>query len=389
LKIPSCLPTAGVLFLAAWSAGGRAADSDFTEGLPGLESHAFVSQGYIKSTGNNYLAKSKAGSFNFSEVGINFTKQLRDDLRMGVQLFARNLGASGNLDAKMDWFYLDYRHSDYLGIRFGRVKLPFGLYNGTNDVDAARVPVLLPQSIYPTQNRQYLLAQTGAELYGNTGRGEAGSLEYRVYGGTIFLDLPTAAGSSVQTRDLNVPYVVGGRLLWSSPVDGLQLGATLQALRLDTTFVAGSALPFSIRIPVRQWVGSAEYAKHDLLLATEYSRWDVRITGSSNVALIPNSEVTSERAYVMAAYRLNPWIQPALYYSVLYPNADHRRGLANHLNDLSATLRFDVNTFWLVKLEGHYMEGTAGLNSALNDNIPLGKLAKKWTMFFVKTTGYF
>ena len=97
----------------------------------------------------------KRGSFEFAEVGINFTKALSDRLRLGVQLFARDLGPIGNYDAKFDWFYLDYRLSDWLGLRAGRVKLPFGLYNEINDVDAARVPILLPQSVYSTRNRDY------------------------------------------------------------------------------------------------------------------------------------------------------------------------------------------------------------------------------------------
>ena len=28
-------------------------------------------------------------------------------------------------------------------------------------------------------------------------------------------------------------------------------------------------------------------------------------------------------------------------------------------HDVAATLRFDINSHWLVKLEGHYMTGTA------------------------------
>jgi hypothetical protein len=42
---------------------------------------------------NDYLARDTAkGSFEFSEIGINFTKGLPERLRMGVQLFAQDLG---------------------------------------------------------------------------------------------------------------------------------------------------------------------------------------------------------------------------------------------------------------------------------------------------------
>ena len=68
------------------------------------------------------------------------------------------------------------------------MKLPYGLFNEVNDIDSARVPVLLPQSVYPQQARSFLFALTGGELYGFARSPEAGALEYRLYGGTVHLD---------------------------------------------------------------------------------------------------------------------------------------------------------------------------------------------------------
>src|SRR5262249_16875206 len=152
-----------------------------------LQIHGFVGQGALKSTDNNYLADSKRGSLEFSDIGINFTGQLTERLRVGMQLFARKLGSVGNFDAKTDWFYLDYDWREWMGSRAGWVKLPFGLYNDTSDIDSARVFVLLPGSIYPVNNRDVLLAQTGFELYGYAGLNGAGGLDYRLYAGTIFV----------------------------------------------------------------------------------------------------------------------------------------------------------------------------------------------------------
>ena len=76
------------------------------------------------------------------------------------------LGTLGNFNVKADWYYLDYRVRDWLGVRAGRLKIAYGLYNDVSDIDAARAPALLPSSVYPFTNREYLLAQTGGELYG-------------------------------------------------------------------------------------------------------------------------------------------------------------------------------------------------------------------------------
>jgi hypothetical protein len=365
------------------------ADGDTPDGSLMPQIHGFASQGFILSSGNNFLARSKSGSFEFSEIGINFTSQPTDKLRVGVQLFAQKLGPSGDYNAKMDWFYLDYRWTDWLGFRAGRTKLPFGLYNEVNDVDQARVPILLPQSVYPAQNRNNLLAQTGVELYGRFDVGAAGILDYRLYGGTIVFSLPAPTpGSPIQVVDVRTPYLAGGRLMWETPLEGLRVGGSLQALRLDLQLLAGQA-PFDYRIPATLAVGSVEYAIHDLLFAAEYSRWFVSAE-SSRPDIYPSTSLTvSERGYGMVSYRFASWFQPGAYYSAYFPDVDHRAGRANRQHDVAATLRFDLNEHWLLKLEGHYMSGTASLSTTLNDNVPLANLERNWAVFLAKTTAYF
>lgn len=402
--------------LCALPAYAQAEDSsDGANPLP-IEIHAFVSQGFIKTTSNNYLAEnSKHGSFEFSEVGINFSKQLTDRMRVGMQLFTHDLGPLGNYRTRFDWFYLDYRFWDFFGLRAGRTKLPFGLYNESSDVDAARVPVLLPQSVYPVSNRDFLLALTGGEAYGLVPLPSAGRLEYRLYGGAVFYDTADATSALSNVRG---PYIFGARLMWQTPLEGLQLGASAQRLRLDGDAVLppeqiaqlqmAGQLPrdfsgsLKFQIPATLGVASIEYSAHDLLLASEYSRWWVSL--SSTVPSFSVPETVSERFYLMSAYHVTPWFTPGVYYSVLFNNVDDRKGVnppygtlpgtpplgrAAYQHDLALTVRYDLNAFWLVKLEGHYMHGTAGLNSALNGNQPLSSLTQDWGAFLVKTTAYF
>ena len=314
--------------------------------------HAFVSQGYFRSTKNNYLIEeSTHGSFEFTEVGINFTQLLTDDLRTGIQLFARQLGKDGDFRARMDWFYLDYRFADWLGIRAGRTKIPFGLYNEVNDIDSARVPILLPQAAYPTINRNLLLAQTGVELYGYRALGIAGGLEYRFYGGTLFADPPVLPPGSVLNK-YQVPYLAGARLIWETPV-GLRLGGSVQALRINVNATvpgAAGAPPFTLEedVPFRLWFASAEYSLRDLQLAAEFGHWhaDADITG------LPRTSVTNQRFYGMASYRAAAWFWPGVYYSSLLTDIHKPLTRDNYQHDFAATLRFDINPYWLVKLEG-------------------------------------
>jgi hypothetical protein len=376
----------------------QAQDDELPEEAP-LEIHGFVSQGFIKTTENNYLGDSERGSFEFTEVGLNLTKSLSDDLRVGIQLFARDIGPLGNYQPQFDWFYIDYRFADWLGLRAGRTKLPFGLYNETSDIDAARVPVLLPPSLYPIQNREFLLAQTGAELYGLVPLGAAGDLEYRLYGGTIYLDTSNA---SVALKDFQVPYMAGARLHWLPPVQGLTLGGSLQTLRLDLDYTPtaeengfyamAGLLPedyagtVSLRAPIKLWIASIEYQLEDLVLASEVGA--TRIDLESSLLNSDRSELT-EGFYAMASYRVRPWFTPGVYYSLLRVDVANRSGRAEHQHDVALTLRYDLQAHWLLKLEGHYMHGTAGLDPRLNDGIPRGKLREDWAVLLVKTTAYF
>jgi hypothetical protein len=370
-----------------------------------LEVHGFLSQGFIKSTANNYLADSKQGSFAFTEVGINFTKDLTDRMRTGVQLFARNLGSIGNYSAQFDWFYLDYRVADWFGIRVGRTKLPYGLYNETSDVDVARVPVLLPQSVYPTEDRDYLLAQNGGEIYGFVPIGAAGELNYRAYGGTLFID-PVYEGLGATLKSVTTPYIVGGRLMWGTPLAGLRLAGSVQVTRLDlgitvptadvTALSAAGAVPagfdggLTAKVPAILWTTSAEYSTGDLLVTAEYGRWHTKIEDSSLPVLVANTRATSERFYLMGSYHVASWFTPGLYYSVLFPHvADRSSDRSMYQHDVAGTLRFDINAHWLLKLEGHFMHGTAALNSSLNGNAPLDTLTRDWGLFLAKMTAYF
>src|SRR5882724_233482 len=382
-----------LLMSSALLAAPRALAASIGSGDEGLalEVHGFASQGFIFTLGNDYLAdRTTKGSFEFSEIGINFTTDLTDSLRMGVQLFAQDLGPTGNYNAKADWFFIDYRWRDWLGLRAGRLKIPYGLHNEIQDIDSARVPVLLPQSVYPLQGREILFAQTGAELYGFLRSRSLGALDYRAFAGTIFLDRNnlTPPGAAFDL-DFKVPYVVGGRILWETPLDGLRLGGSIETARLDTTAFVPGIDPIKIKSHSLLWVGSAEYSIGDLVLTAEYAR-PSSSQSSNNPAASPPLDATSERGYLMASYRVAPWLQPGAYYSVLFPDIHHREGRENRQYDVAGTLRFDINTHWLVKLEGHYMAGTAGLLDSLRINPPDITTAERyWAAFFVKTTAHF
>lgn len=381
-----------------WSRSGAAQASP-------VEIHGFVSQGFILTSENEYLAKSKDGSVEFSEAAVNLTHSPMENLRLGFQLFAHELGPTGNYQPQFDWYYMDYRFADWLGLRVGRTKMPFGLYNEVNDIDVARVPILLPQSIYQVDHREYIYAQTGGELYGDVHLGAAGSLEYRAYGGTLSLEGAPPPPPGVLETNGSVAYLYGGRLLYMLPVDGLLAGVSGQSLRLDSDIAFDPALqagleglglltpgvtyPTPIKWRVRRWIASLQYAAHDLDVSAEYSRWYGAFINSPGPLLLP-PHIVNERYFIMASYRIAPWFTPGAHYSAYFANVENRDALGQYQRDWAVTTRFDLNAHWILKLEGHLMRGTGRLdNRALNDGRPTDTLPQNWAAFLIKTTAYF
>jgi hypothetical protein len=380
------------------------AELEILDPEPLLEIHGFVSQGFIKSTEHNYLVPSERGSFEFTEVGINFTKQLTDDLRVGMQLFAHDLGTLGNYQPQFDWYYLDYRLWDWLGIRVGRTKMPFGLFNEVNDIDAARVPILLPGAVYTAIDREALLAQTGVELYGRVSLDLAGALEYRAYTGTLFL---ASENTGAAFTNLHVPYMFGGRAVWFTPLDGLEIGGSVQRYRYQMDFLltpeqrgrleaamllpAGSTEPVRLRQAEWRWIASLQYQLQDLFVAAEYTR----VTADTETDPFIGSPRTKSIAtgwYALASYGVTDWLTPGAYYSLRDLDFDGLTGPTSYQHDLAATLRFDLNAHWLVKLEGHYMHGLGALDPATNDAADrpaLNGRQQDWGLFLIKTTAYF
>src|SRR6267143_2244232 len=113
---PRCVPVAALALvaLATGRPAGAAIELGLPGGLPPLQIHGFISQGFLLTSANEYLADSSKGSFEFSEVGLNVTLPATDRLTLGLQVFSRKLGPIGDYRGALDWYYLDYHWRDWL-----------------------------------------------------------------------------------------------------------------------------------------------------------------------------------------------------------------------------------------------------------------------------------
>jgi hypothetical protein len=373
--------------------------------LPAILIHGFVSEGGFVSTSNDFIGASSRGSLKFLDAGVNFSVQPLDQLRVGLQVVARRVGTISEDTPRLDWAVIDYRLQSWLGLRAGLIKIPLGLYNEYEDIDSARTAILLPQSLYPIRNRDALLSHIGFALYGNLGLGAAGELDYQAWTGTLTIPRSALQITNATLDAVDAKYAAGGQLFWHTPLEGLRVGASfVQAsidfdLRLDSNavmqLVAMDLLPAGSdgKLVVSQrpdtfWVGSAEYSIGAWLFAAEYAR-SLMHQQTTLPELIPTIDQDSERFYGMVTYRLSPLFELGTYYSVLHPDVHDRTGKSSKFSkrflafqrDLAATIRFDVNDYWLWKLEGHFIDGAADLDSTRNPHPH-----RYWGLFLARTT---
>lgn len=350
--------------------------------------HGFISQGYLISDQNDYFfADTEDGTFEFNEIGINFTIQPTDQLRVGAQLISRDLGRFGDNEVKLDWAFGDYRYRNWLGVRAGLLKLALGLYNQSRDIDFVRTAIFLPPSIYAESRRETQESILGVGIYGDL----PGRIHYQVQAGKLDIDADSGVSEEL-SLEIGVPTAFfevetddrtyGVHLDWEPPLDGLRLAGTfIDEVNWDTRTPGPT-----FRTEAYTWILSAEYIRGNLLLAGEYRQQPIEIFVDGQSI----SAFTEEQFYVMANYRFTDGFEAGSYYSVFFEDTDDRDGDDSAaagqprelawFKDWAVTARFDINPSWIVKLEGHFFDGLLTMAASDPDAEDTGFL------FAVKTT---
>jgi hypothetical protein len=389
-----------------------------------LHIHGFVSQGFLYTTKDMpFLAKDSGdGTFDFNEMAVNFSANPMDNLNLGMQLYAFDLGDVGNDSVEVDWAFGDYSLRDYLGVRVGIMKIPFGLYNEVRKVDMVRTSVLLPTSVYPEWFRETFARMKGVGLYGTL----PGDISYQAMYGDVNIKgdgglaegmsiLMSSLGMEVNNVDTNFAYA--GKLQWESPF-GLKLAASYYALdglqmymdrnidlpAMVTGGLAGLTSPMKGNIefnePVESFVLSAEYMTDRLTLASEYTETELDFTIDIITTLDPaivaamqipprvSIKTTFQGYYASIAYRILDRLELGTYYSELYYDKSDHNGREYEktynkpdynawLKDICLSARYDFSPSWCGKLEAHLMDGSF---------FSMSSKRKDWALYAAKVT---
>lgn len=374
-----------VIACAAWLSGNvlGAADDPFAD--LNLETHGFVSFGYLKSWGNNWHGETLDGTDEFWEAASNVIARPMDHLRLGAQLFVRDLGVYGNGKVELDWAYADWRQIDAFGVQIGRVKIPFGLFCESLDVDAGRTPVFLP-AVYPTRAREILLSTDGMKLYGTMG-----AFDWAMYGGQRQLENDGDFASYfafltglTSVQSIEADSLIGGMLHWYTPVDGL--AARVSLARLDDLELTGArpGVTVDLRIPY-YWGGmfSLIYEQGPLTLCAEYQRYyaDNHLTFTSGLGTSQMvEEYRADGAYLSGTWQWRRWLS---FYGAVegtWEDPTDRHG-DDYVQSLIAAVCLLPTAHWSLKAEFRFNHGTLGVDPQLNTNV-----VDDWQVLALKTT---
>jgi hypothetical protein len=363
---------AGAIALAL---GAIPAEAQSLEDL-NIQIHGYATQGFLYTTNNNiFTTSSGAGSPAWTEAVLNVGAQPIPKLRVGVQARYFLLGNFGN-QITLDWAAADYKANDKFGVRFGKVKIPAGLFNEIQDIDPSYMWSLLPQSIYPLTSRNSVLAEFGGVVYGTVKLGPAGKLEYRGWDGDEVIGEDDGYWVTQREEGLNLPNGLGGissgaALHWKTPLRGLMAGASVShSNNWHAVITAGGGALSGTESLHATYTPSffAKYEKDKVMVAGEYSK----VSGSGGIAFTgaPNDPFVYDIHpwYGMASYKVTAKLSAGVYQGQ-YVSKTGALGPSKYSKDWTVSGRYDFNQFLYAKAEQHFIKGTAeGYDLTLNPN---------------------
>jgi hypothetical protein len=298
---------AAAALLVAFCSAARADDDRFSL-------HGFGNQDYSKSTANSFEQSGPTGTWDNNFLGLVMSASINDKSKVWAQL-----QANSTENPRLTWMFVDYQVTDDLNVHVGRVKFPFGIYNEFIDTRALQMSVGKPLA-YSLEADLTYDAYNGIGIDYSVNLPQSGRLLIQGFGGNIFnpenpIYTPPYPNQfqlgnfEAVTNDL---HVVGGKLTWETPIDGLRLLASVNQTKVITTPGGGQ-------------FGNEQGAENRAILSVDFARERVDVKAEFNYHKYPGLEgFADERShawYIQAALPMNAWTPYTRYDSVV-TNAD-------------------------------------------------------------------
>jgi len=337
--------------------------------------HGFAAQAYALSDGNNYVGDSLDGSLDFYELGLNGSAGL-GPLTISAQGLVRRFGEQDDGDLRLDYGFLDYRAFSSMdataGVRLGRVKNYYGLFNDTRDVVFTRPGIVLPSSVYfeGAGIRSILFSSDGGQLYGGYGFGD----HYASLNVTLARD-DTASrqekrilfgGGTNIPGDIQINDLVVARLMdeWGGGTWRAALSYVHGRIEID----AAPGVPVSGYLDADVYVASLRHSSERYSITAEYA-----LTAVDGVA-DPGGKIQtrSDGVYAQLDYRVADEWTGMLRYDLYFPDRNDRDGRdyeaetggdphSRYSRDLTVGVNWLPDPHWGVWAEYHWIQGSAAV----------------------------
>lgn len=393
---PCVLALCGSVFAQPWATNG------------------VITQGIFHTSDNNIYGQSADDvSFDFTEVSLNGSYRSPVNARLSGQVIYRHAGAQFD-DVAIDYLNVDAQltnndnHAG--GLRGGRVKVPYGLFNESRDVAFTRPSIYLSQSIYfDLTMRETLVSADGffpyLSLFSDAGRwdielgfgqpkaanfdtlqvlGERG--DYTLEEAALYRILYTSPMASVQAA---ISGIYADDIIYTNSFDIRDFGispiniggATIDSIELDASFKSHLTV-LSVQYAIQSYTFTLEYGtiKVDTKsVNVSVGGFFARLVQQELPELLAGINVRTESIYAQIEKRFNRQWAVNLYIDHLYSDRDDREGELVEANRLGRGYsRFakaaGLGVHWTprwnisVRAEVHYIDGTAWLNDQENAN---------------------
>lgn len=397
-------------------------------GVGDIRVKGFLNQGYINTSGNNYLGETQAGSFDFGEVGLNLYYRPINRVYFSAQVSSRNVGDhdSGEDDFRLDYgligFNLFSNNSYDASLRLGRFKYFYGLYNDIQDISSAIPGVMPPQIMY----YEYVLPDLtidGVQLNQSFRFDDIGSINFdMLYGKSIADEQENEENAFNNFLIMYYPYSAGAtgevssfdgfgalRIQYLTPDNSLLIGyihtlndgsATLDAANSIYKFRgvdSAHADMLALEYISDNWIFTSEYR-------TKFTKRQTEITYLPlNLYSNTDDEYRTEAYYFQFRYQLSEKFETLLRYEAYFVNKCDRDGSKwaksignpsiNHYmysKDWVVGTKYDINDSLSLKSEFHVLDGAilnyAAASIGATDNDISNGLDRYWNMFLLELT---
>jgi hypothetical protein len=310
-----------------------------------LEIHGYGHEGYLLTNGNKFLGADSKGTFDYNAMALLFSVKATDDLTIWTQIF-------GSLnDFRLDWAFVDYKFNNNLSVRGGQIKTPIGIYNEIRDIKYLQLSTIEPL-IYQEDLKLAHEAFRGASVVYNQDL-PAGRLSLDAYGGQQ-VDFEEDA-------DLSFRNLVGGRLTYYTPVNGLRVMASGYTSRADMTEDGVTDSGHN-----NLWMGSVDYHDYGVDLKAEYGRTKLHHINRSGY-------------YVQGGYTFFDKLTPFVRYDYLTTDRSMDDDPSFYQKELTFGVGYKFNSYVAAKLEDHIIRGYA--MPVVTGEVAPGAGTKDWNLF--------